>query len=84
MNFYEKKSDIIHRSIRQCFFPFFRFFFLFSHWTGTIELHRISRDVRNYEVCNNKPRCSGIMGEGGGEGRGVIDCVAAANETNYS
>lgn len=51
---------------------------------GTIELHRISRDVRNYEVCNNKPRCSGIMGEGGGEGGRVIDCVAAANETNYS
>lgn len=84
MNFYEKNPILFIDRFDSVSFLFFDFFFLFSHWMGTIELHRISRDVRNYEVCNNKPRCSGIMGEGGGEGGGVIDCVAAANETNYS
>lgn len=39
----------------------------------------VSRYVRNYQVCNNKPRRSGITGPGN-----VIDCVAAVNEANYS
>lgn len=68
MNFYEKiRYYLLIDSI-----VFLSFLFFSRLDRGTIESpHRISRDVRNYEVCNNKPRCSGIMDEeGGGRGRG--------------